>query len=77
MAKGTSTTINIKLISNMLAATRSKMVKNNLKASDKLLSQVENEKKNETKRRRKGHRRRRRTKSARRLLPSKRKSRTL
>ena len=52
MAKGTNTAINAKLISNKLAATRSKRVKNNLKASNNLLCHVENEKKSETKRRR-------------------------
>jgi hypothetical protein len=44
MAKGTITAINTKLISNKLAATCSKTVKNNLEASEELLSQVENEK---------------------------------
>ena len=52
MAKRTNTAINAKLISNKLAATRSKRVKNNLKASNNLLCHVENEKKSETKRRR-------------------------
>jgi hypothetical protein len=37
-AKGTSAAINTKLISNKLAATRTKTAKNNLKASDELLS---------------------------------------
>jgi hypothetical protein len=64
MAKGTCAAINTKLISNKLATTRSKTAKNNLKACDELFSQVENEKKIETKRRRKGQRRRRRKKSA-------------
>jgi hypothetical protein len=45
MAKGTCAAINTKLISNKLAATRSKTAKNNLKACGELLSQVENEKK--------------------------------
>jgi hypothetical protein len=44
MAKGTNTATYDKLISNKLAATRSKTVKNNLKASNDLLCLVENEK---------------------------------
>ena len=49
MAKRTNTAINAKLISNKLAATRFKMVKNNLKASNNLLCQVENKTKYQNK----------------------------
>jgi hypothetical protein len=45
MTKITSTTTNNKLAANTLAATRTRTAKKNLKASNELLSQVENKKK--------------------------------